>query len=169
MRYKIKRLIHLGYKTRLGPHWPSQRCHAKTRKSTPCQNPVVTNRNRCRMHGGKSTGPRTSEGTAKIIAANLKHGERTLEQIQSLRKRSEANGKRLGDLRELEEWFINHGYLDRDGNELGVVSLVSTIPKQSLCGTSRTFGTFGFQGAIVAGPKNYLSSARSVVHPLTAG
>ncbi len=32
------------------------RCGAKTRKGTPCQAPAMKN-GRCRMHGGKSTGP----------------------------------------------------------------------------------------------------------------
>ncbi|MBB42995.1 MAG: hypothetical protein CMM44_04435 [Rhodospirillaceae bacterium] len=68
-----KKLIEAGRGTRLGADWPGQRCHAKTRKGTPCQNPVVTGRNRCRMHGGKSTGPRTAEGRVKIIAVDLRH------------------------------------------------------------------------------------------------
>jgi len=29
------------------------------------------------MHGGKSTGPKTAEGRARIAAANTTHGERT--------------------------------------------------------------------------------------------
>ncbi|WP_067936374.1 HGGxSTG domain-containing protein [Alicyclobacillus kakegawensis] len=32
------------------------KCGAKTRKGTPCQNNAMAN-GRCRMHGGKSTGP----------------------------------------------------------------------------------------------------------------
>jgi hypothetical protein len=54
-----------------------KRCLAKTRQGTPCQNPVVTGRNRCRMHGGKSTGPRTAEGKARVAAAQTKHGRRS--------------------------------------------------------------------------------------------
>jgi hypothetical protein len=29
---------------------------------------------RCRMHGGRSTGPRTPEGLARLTAARTKHG-----------------------------------------------------------------------------------------------
>uniref|UniRef100_UPI000E75B29C HGGxSTG domain-containing protein n=1 Tax=Teichococcus vastitatis TaxID=2307076 RepID=UPI000E75B29C len=29
---------------------------------------------RCKMHGGKSTGPRTAEGIERIRAARMKHG-----------------------------------------------------------------------------------------------
>ena len=72
-----QKLIEAGKATRLGAHWPCQRCFAKTRQGTPCRNPVVTDRNRCRMHGGKSTGPRTPEGKARSIAAHTKHGRRS--------------------------------------------------------------------------------------------
>ena len=34
---------------------------------------------RCRMHGGKSTGPRTAEGLQRSKRANLKHGRYTRE------------------------------------------------------------------------------------------
>jgi len=72
-----QKLIEAGMATRLGAHWPGQRCLAKTRQGTPCQNPVIADRNRCRMHGGKSTGPRTVEGKARSIAAHTKHGRRS--------------------------------------------------------------------------------------------
>jgi hypothetical protein len=80
-----KTLIEAGRGTRLGPHWPGQRCLAKTRKGTPCQNPVVTDRNRCRMHGGKSTGPKTAEGKARVAAAHTKHGRRPRTHAEKIR------------------------------------------------------------------------------------
>ena len=80
-----KKLIDAGRDTRLGPHWPGQRCRAKTRKGTPCQNPVVTGRSRCRMHGGKSTGPRTAEGKARAAAAHTKHGRRSKAHLEKVR------------------------------------------------------------------------------------
>jgi hypothetical protein len=80
-----KKLIDAGRGTRLGPHWPGQRCRAKTRKGTPCQNPVVTGRSRCRMHGGKSTGPRTAEGKARAAAAHTKHGRRSKAHVKKVR------------------------------------------------------------------------------------
>jgi hypothetical protein len=52
------------------------RCGAMTRMGRPCQAPASwdgatdTPRNgRCRLHGGLSTGPRTSEGRERIAAA----------------------------------------------------------------------------------------------------
>ncbi len=47
------------------------RCGAKTRRGTPCLAPAMKN-GRCRLHGGKSTGPRTPEGLARC--GNWKHG-----------------------------------------------------------------------------------------------
>jgi hypothetical protein len=49
------------------------RCGAKTRQGTPCRAPAMAN-GRCRMHGGKSTGPRTAAGLARSRKACYKHG-----------------------------------------------------------------------------------------------
>lgn len=48
-------------------------CGAKTRQDGSCQQPAMPN-GRCRLHGGKSTGPRTSEGLERSRKANWKHG-----------------------------------------------------------------------------------------------
>ena len=53
------------------------RCGARTRQGTPCQGPAMRNRQRCRLHGGKSTGPKTAEGVERIRRASLTHGRRT--------------------------------------------------------------------------------------------
>src|SRR6185312_90995 len=50
------------------------RCGAHTRQGCPCRGPAMRN-GRCRMHGGKSTGPRTAEGLARLrAAARARHG-----------------------------------------------------------------------------------------------
>jgi len=56
------------------------RCGAKTRKGTPCMGPAMAN-GRCRMHGGKSTGPRTPEGLERSRKANFRHGFYSREMI----------------------------------------------------------------------------------------
>ena len=56
------------------------RCGAKTRKGTPCQAPAMEN-GRCRLHGGKSTGPKTPEGIERIRQAHLKHRRYTKDAI----------------------------------------------------------------------------------------
>lgn len=45
-------------------------CGAKTtRKGSPCRNKSEPGRKRCKFHGGRSTGPRTSEGRERIAEA----------------------------------------------------------------------------------------------------
>ncbi len=72
-----EKLAQAGMATRFGPDWPGRRCGAKTRAGGACQNPAIGGRNRCKLHGGKSTGPRTPEGKARSIAAHTKHGRRS--------------------------------------------------------------------------------------------
>lgn len=48
---------------------PGERCGAKTRQGTPCRCKALRN-GRCKLHGGKSTGPRTVAGKMKS-ATNL--------------------------------------------------------------------------------------------------
>ena len=47
---------------------------ARTRAGCPCQAPALRGKLRCRLHGGRSTGPRTPAGLAKIRAARTIHG-----------------------------------------------------------------------------------------------
>jgi hypothetical protein len=42
------------------------RCGARTRAGCPCRAPAIHGKLRCRMHGGRSTGPRTAEGMARL-------------------------------------------------------------------------------------------------------
>ena len=63
-----------------GDFMKALRCGAKTRKGTPCLCPAMKN-GRCRLHGGKSTGPRTPEGIERIRKAHLKHGKYSREAI----------------------------------------------------------------------------------------
>jgi hypothetical protein len=49
------------------------RCAARTRSGDGCKSPAMSN-GRCRMHGGKSTGPRTPEGLARMKRAKTLHG-----------------------------------------------------------------------------------------------
>ena len=50
-------------------------CGAKSRrnKNAPCKQYPMKN-GRCRMHGGKSTGAKTTEGKVRSALANYKHG-----------------------------------------------------------------------------------------------
>ena len=58
-------------------------CGAKARqnKHKPCRQPAMKN-GRCRLHGGKSTGPKTMIGKRKAAFANYKDGFYTKEAIE---------------------------------------------------------------------------------------
>jgi len=56
-----------------GDFHTSARCGAKTRQKTLCKQPAMKN-GRCRLHGGKSTGPKTKTGKEKCRKARLIHG-----------------------------------------------------------------------------------------------
>jgi hypothetical protein len=50
------------------------RCGARSKRTgKPCQAAAMRN-GRCKLHGGKSTGPRTMEGLERSRRANWKHG-----------------------------------------------------------------------------------------------
>ena len=50
------------------------RCGARSKRTgKPCQGAAMPN-GRCKLHGGKSTGPRTPEGLERSRRANWKHG-----------------------------------------------------------------------------------------------
>ncbi|WP_283817536.1 HGGxSTG domain-containing protein [Bradyrhizobium liaoningense] len=53
------------------------RCGAKTRAGGCCQCPAIRDRNRCRLHGGKSTGAPRGPGNG-----NYKGGEFTAEAVK---------------------------------------------------------------------------------------
>ena len=88
-----------GIPWRFGPDWPGQRCGAKTRKGTPCQRPAYKRNGRCSLHGGKSTGPKTEDGLARLTAARTTHGKYTKEKRAVARRYAEQGGQSLLRLR----------------------------------------------------------------------
>ncbi len=54
---------------------------------------------RCRMHGGKSIGPRTPEGLERCRLASFKHGQRSAEAREAAREQREASRLRATLLR----------------------------------------------------------------------
>ena len=84
-----------GIPWRFGPVRPLQSCGARTRRGTACQKTPLAGKTRCRLHGGLSTGPKTTEGKARIAAAQWKHGRRS-------RAFTEARKQIWADLRAVE-------------------------------------------------------------------
>jgi hypothetical protein len=62
--------------TRLRNLRGAPRCGAKTRSGTPCQRPALRERNRCRLHGGLSTGAPRAEKNG-----NFKNGDWTADAV----------------------------------------------------------------------------------------
>ncbi len=58
----------------------SRKCGAKTRKGTPCQMRPGPRGSRCRLHGGFSTGPKTTEGRRHIAEAQRRRWQRWREE-----------------------------------------------------------------------------------------
>ena len=58
-----------------------------------CRQPAMRN-GRCRIHGGKATGPRTAAGIERIRRASTKHGRRSKEAIAE-RKRNAETRRRM--------------------------------------------------------------------------
>ena len=83
------------YVSTLGGRVHCKRCQAKA-KSTQlqCRLPAVGAKRVCRMHGGRSTGPRTQQGRERCGAAKLNHGRET-RQIREERRRKLAELKQL--------------------------------------------------------------------------
>jgi hypothetical protein len=78
----------LKYGNPSGDFSKAPRCGAKTRRGTSCLAPAMSN-GRCRMHGGKSTGPKTVAGRQRIGAAHFKHGLFTEKHIEERKKFNE--------------------------------------------------------------------------------
>ncbi len=51
-------------------------CNARSKQNNhkPCRQPGMLTNGKCRLHGGKSTGPKTPEGKLRSAQANYKHG-----------------------------------------------------------------------------------------------
>ncbi len=69
---------------------------------------------RCKLHGGASTGPRTKDGLARLTEAKIKHGKFTKEKRAEARRFAEEGRQMRAELAELEDWFVDHGHLDKN-------------------------------------------------------
>ena len=78
------------------------RCGAKKRCGKACEAPAMPN-GRCRLHGGKSTGPRTAEGLERCRTANWKHGFYSKQSLAERRQVRELIRNSAQLLRELDK------------------------------------------------------------------
>ncbi len=61
-------------------------CGARTRRGTRCQCLPVTGRNRCKFHGGLSSGPKTAAGRERIAEAQRERWRRWRTQNRTVPK-----------------------------------------------------------------------------------
>lgn len=71
-RHGVLERLGLRERVRTTPKTQRPLCGARTRSGTGCKARCVVGKRRCRMHGGLSTGPKTTEGRARIAAAQRK-------------------------------------------------------------------------------------------------
>ena len=110
----------IGSATRFGPEWAGKRCGAGTKAGTPCQRPAVKRTGRCARHGGRSTGPRTEEGRARIAAAQTKHGRLTKAACAEAKRRAQIGRHVRAELRAIERELVAGGLLSKDWREMFV-------------------------------------------------
>ena len=62
-----------------------RRCQATSKRTRlQCGAPALSGKNVCRFHGGRSTGPRTEAGKARIAAMKTVHGNSTRQARREL-------------------------------------------------------------------------------------
>jgi hypothetical protein len=78
----------LKYGNRPGDLSKARRCGARARTcgNQPCRAPALKGKRRCRMHGGRSTGPRTLQGRKRSQRSRWKHGSYSAEAERAFRR-----------------------------------------------------------------------------------
>ena len=100
-RPHVKRRGKLKNNNPPGDFMSAQRCGAKTRRGSACLAPAMKN-GRCRLHGGKSTGPKTEAGIQRIREAHLKDGLHTKTAVGWRRESNRLIREYKEALREIE-------------------------------------------------------------------
>ncbi|MDB4930089.1 MAG: hypothetical protein JWM10_2573 [Myxococcaceae bacterium] len=72
------------------PRYAPPQCGARCRDGHACKAPALLWKRRCRMHGGGSTGARTPEGRAKVLACLAAGRARQLARRTGATDRHEA-------------------------------------------------------------------------------
>jgi hypothetical protein len=74
-----------------------RRCNARCRQPPLryCRNWAIRGRTRCKFHGGMSTGPKTPEGKARVVAAMVAGRRRWVERMKA-EGRKLPSGRKLG-------------------------------------------------------------------------
>ena len=97
-----------------GPHWQGQRCEAQTRRGTLCQRPGNKINGRCKLHGGRSVGPTTNDGLARLAKSKTIHGRFTKVEREKAKLRAKVGRQISAEVKKIEQWALNHGHLTKN-------------------------------------------------------
>ena len=96
------------------PNWQGTRCEARTRRGTLCQRPGTKQNGKCRLHGGRSTGPTTEGGVARLVASKTTHGRTTKAERAKAKHRADVGRQVMRAVKEIETWAVDQGHLTKD-------------------------------------------------------
>ena len=96
-----------------GPNWQGIRCEARTRRGTLCQRPGTKRNGRCRLHGGRSGGPKTEAGLERLAASKTTHGHYTAAKRAEAKRSAQIGRQVRAELTDIERWALDHGHLDK--------------------------------------------------------
>ena len=90
------------------------KCEARTRRGTLCQRPGNKINGRCKLHGGRSTGPRTAEGIARLAASKTTYGRTTKAERAKAKHRAVVGRQVMREFKGIEQWAVDYGELTKD-------------------------------------------------------
>ena len=94
-----------------GPNWQGVRCEARTKLGTSCRRPGNIINGRCKLHGGRSTGPRTAEGLLRLATSKTTHGRTTKAERAKAKHNADVGRQVRAELKEIEQWAVAQGHL----------------------------------------------------------
>lgn len=97
-----------------GPYWQGIKCEAQTRRGTLCQRPGNKINGRCKLHGGRSSGPKTEAGLAQLAGSKITHGRFIKAEREKAKRRAEVGRNVLREVKAIEQWAVDHGYLNKN-------------------------------------------------------
>jgi hypothetical protein len=139
MRQRRSSSARLQNGNRSGDPATAPRCGARSRPGTPCQCPALRGKQRCRLHGGLSTGPKTAAGLARLRTAKTKHGRysaehRALQRVLHAYQRDGIESARSFPVREARSELLRRA---REPLSCDVVNRLREMVKRQLEATEQ--------------------------------
>jgi hypothetical protein len=97
----------------LAPIGPANGAGPRPAKARPARDRHISAMDAAPCTVAASTGPKTEDGLARLTAVRTTHGKYTKEKRAATKRRAEVGRQMRAKLAELEEWFMDHGHLDK--------------------------------------------------------